>query len=117
MGFLSKYEDGTAVYRRRSQSEDDNPPSLITMEDPHGGPASIGSTFLGGGSMRDPQSSRDPASPQLQGMGGGASQNHPNFNMTSPPVPHMPHPSHPPDAVIPVEPSPMSHLNIASSTK
>lgn len=36
-GFLSKYVDETAVYRRQSQSEDDNPPSPITMEDSHGG--------------------------------------------------------------------------------
>lgn len=35
--FLSKYVDESAVYRRQSQSEDDNPPSPITMEDPHGG--------------------------------------------------------------------------------
>ncbi|EDS34691.1 mediator complex subunit rgr-1, partial [Culex quinquefasciatus] len=59
-GFLLKYEDETVVYRRLSQSEDDNPPSRITMEDPHTGPASVGSTFLGGGSMRVPQSPRDP---------------------------------------------------------
>ncbi|KAL1374654.1 hypothetical protein pipiens_017964 [Culex pipiens pipiens] len=30
-----------AVYRRRSQSEDDNPPSPIMMEDPHSVPASV----------------------------------------------------------------------------
>lgn len=36
-GFLSKYVDESAVYRRQSQSEDDNPPSPITMEDSHGG--------------------------------------------------------------------------------
>lgn len=30
--FLSKYVDENAVYRRRSQSEDDNPPSPVTME-------------------------------------------------------------------------------------
>lgn len=59
-GFLSKYVDESAVYRRRSQSEDDNPPSPITMEDPHGGPASVGgsSAFIGGG-LRAPQSPRD----------------------------------------------------------
>lgn len=34
-GFLSKYVDESAVHRRQSQSEDDNPPSPITMEDPH----------------------------------------------------------------------------------
>lgn len=32
-GFLSKYVDENAVYRRRSQSEDDNPPSPIQMDD------------------------------------------------------------------------------------
>ena len=30
--FLSKYVDENAVYRRRSQSEDDNPPSPVTMD-------------------------------------------------------------------------------------
>ncbi|KAF2885129.1 hypothetical protein ILUMI_21063 [Ignelater luminosus] len=30
--FLSKYVDESAVFRRRSQSEDDNPPSPISME-------------------------------------------------------------------------------------
>ncbi|XP_058828466.1 mediator of RNA polymerase II transcription subunit 14 [Topomyia yanbarensis] len=128
-GFLSKYVDESAVYRRRSQSEDDNPPSPITMEDPHGGPASVGSTFLGGGGMRGPQSPRDPglrfaapltppsgsnphtpASPHPQGMGG--SQSHPNFNMTSPPAPHMPHPSPSgglmPSSPLNPQPSPMA---------
>ncbi|XP_058460254.1 mediator of RNA polymerase II transcription subunit 14 [Malaya genurostris] len=128
-GFLSKYVDESAVYRRRSQSEDDNPPSPITMEDPHGGPASVGSTFLGGSSMRGPQSPRDPglrfaapltppsgsnphtpASPHPQGMGG--TQNHPNFNMTSPPAPHMPHPSPSgglmPSSPLNPQPSPMA---------
>lgn len=32
--FLSKYVDENAVYRRRSQSEDDNPPSPIQMDEP-----------------------------------------------------------------------------------
>lgn len=41
-GFLSKYVDETAVYRRQSQSEDDNPPSPITMEDNLCGPNSVG---------------------------------------------------------------------------
>lgn len=35
--FLSKYVDETAVFRRRSQSEDDNPPSPISMEVEGGG--------------------------------------------------------------------------------
>ncbi|XP_053690334.1 mediator of RNA polymerase II transcription subunit 14 [Sabethes cyaneus] len=132
-GFLSKYVDESAVYRRRSQSEDDNPPSPITMEDPHGGPSSVGSAFLGGGGMRGPQSPRDPglrfaapltppsgsnphtpASPHPQGMGGGSqgSQSHPNFNMTSPPASHMPHPSPSgglmPSSPLNPQPSPMA---------
>ncbi|KYN27989.1 Mediator of RNA polymerase II transcription subunit 14 [Trachymyrmex cornetzi] len=42
--FLSKYVDENAVYRRRSQSEDDNPPSPVTMDsDSAGGNVS----FLG----------------------------------------------------------------------
>lgn len=35
--FLSKYVDESAVFRRRSQSEDDNPPSPISMEVEGGG--------------------------------------------------------------------------------
>lgn len=40
-GFLSKYVDESAVYRRRSQSEDDNPPSPIAMEESQGGPCTL----------------------------------------------------------------------------
>ncbi|XP_050447117.1 mediator of RNA polymerase II transcription subunit 14 isoform X4 [Cataglyphis hispanica] len=42
--FLSKYVDENAVFRRRSQSEDDNPPSPVTMDSDGGG--NVGS-FLG----------------------------------------------------------------------
>lgn len=57
--FLSKYVDETAVYKRRSQTEDDNPPSPIMAIDDQGGPTSVGvsSQFLSG---RAPQSPRDP---------------------------------------------------------
>jgi mediator of RNA polymerase II transcription subunit 14 len=97
-GFLSKYVDENAVYRRRSQSEDDNPPSPIQMDD---GPALF----------RGPQSPRDsglrfaaPATPPTQSSNPhtpasphpiGQQQQHGSqhgFNMTSPPT-HMPHPS------------------------
>ncbi|XP_032682223.1 mediator of RNA polymerase II transcription subunit 14 isoform X1 [Odontomachus brunneus] len=43
-GFLSKYVDESAVFRRRSQSEDDNPPSPVTM-DSDGAGGNVG--FLG----------------------------------------------------------------------
>ncbi|XP_025271360.1 mediator of RNA polymerase II transcription subunit 14 isoform X4 [Camponotus floridanus] len=43
--FLSKYVDENAVFRRRSQSEDDNPPSPVTM-DSDGGGSNVGG-FLG----------------------------------------------------------------------
>jgi mediator of RNA polymerase II transcription subunit 14 len=127
-GFLSKYVDESAVYRRRSQSEDDNPPSPIVMDDPPSGPNSVGSSFLSSSNIRAPQSPRDaglrfaphpltppsgsnphtPASPHPIG------QNHPNFNMTSPPAPHMPHPSPgagimPPSSPLNAQPSPMAH--------
>lgn len=127
-GFLSKYVDETAVYRRRSQSEDDNPPSPITIEESQGGPGSVGgsSPFLSSG-LRAPQSPRDaglrfappitppsssnphtPASPHP--IGG---QNHPNFGMTSPPASHMPHPSPSgglmPSSPLNPQPSPMAH--------
>ncbi|KAI4496983.1 hypothetical protein M0802_007931 [Mischocyttarus mexicanus] len=42
--FLSKYVDESALFRRRSQSEDDNPPSPVTM-DSDGGGSGVG--FLG----------------------------------------------------------------------
>ncbi|XP_055376744.1 mediator of RNA polymerase II transcription subunit 14 [Condylostylus longicornis] len=136
-GFLSKYVDENAVYRRRSQSEDDNPPSPMQMEESHNPGGS--SPFLNS-SMRGPQSPRDgglrfpapitppsisnphtPASP-AHPMGGGSStgpgsvgggnqSNHPSFNsMTSPPAPHMPHPS-PGGGLMPaspLNPSPMT---------
>lgn len=35
--FLSKYVDENAVFRRRSQSEDDNPPSPVAAIDSDGG--------------------------------------------------------------------------------
>lgn len=54
--FLSKYVDESAVFRRRSQSEDDNPPSPISMEVEGGG-------FLG--HHRGPQS---PASQREPGL-------------------------------------------------
>ena len=43
--FLSKYVDESAVSRRRSQSEDDNPPSPVTM-DSDGGSGSGNVGFL-----------------------------------------------------------------------
>jgi mediator of RNA polymerase II transcription subunit 14 len=104
-GFLSKYVDENAVYRRRSQSEDDNPPSPIPQHDD--GPSSSWNS-----GMRGPASPRDsglrfaapqtppstsnphtPASPHpAQQQQPHSSQQHPNFSMTSPPT-HMPHPS------------------------
>ncbi|XP_075216285.1 mediator complex subunit 14 isoform X2 [Lycorma delicatula] len=50
--FLSKYVDESAVFRRRSQSEDDNPPSPVAMESVEG---ASGGSFLGG-HHRGPQS-------------------------------------------------------------
>ncbi|KAL9692121.1 hypothetical protein quinque_016447 [Culex quinquefasciatus] len=46
-------------------------------------------------------------------MGEGGSQNHPNFNMTSPPDAHMPHPSPSglmPSSLLNPQPSPIAHL-------
>ncbi|XP_063699988.1 mediator of RNA polymerase II transcription subunit 14 [Culicoides brevitarsis] len=118
-GFLSKYVDENAVYRRRSQSEDDNPPSP-TLEEVQGGPHSVGSSFLTSG-LRGPQSPRDPnvrftapmtppsgsnphtpASPMSQ-QHAMTGQQHPNFNLTSPPsAPHLAHPS--PGNIMPASP-------------
>lgn len=58
-GFLSKYVDENAIDRRRSQSEDDNPPSP-TVEEIQGGPASVGSSSFLSTGLRGPQSPRDP---------------------------------------------------------
>ncbi|XP_017775770.1 PREDICTED: mediator of RNA polymerase II transcription subunit 14 [Nicrophorus vespilloides] len=75
--FLSKYVDETAVFRRRSQSEDDNPPSPISMEIEGGGG---GGGFLG--HHRGPQSPAQQREPGLR-------FNHP---LTPPPSsnPHTP---------------------------
>nr|XP_022906712.1 mediator of RNA polymerase II transcription subunit 14 isoform X2 [Onthophagus taurus] len=117
--FLSKYVDETAVVRRRSQSEDDNPPSPIPMEIEGGG-------FLG--HHRGPQSPAQqrepglrfnhpltppsgsnphtPASPHTSGI--SQNQGHTNFgsspatsfsptslptNINPSPIPILPHPS------------------------
>lgn len=108
------------------------------MEDTYGGPNSAPGAGAGGSSpfltsgMRGPQSPRDgglrfpaphtppsgsnphtPASPHPTAAGSATGgQNHPNFNMTSPPAPHMPHPS--PGGLMPSsplnpQPSPMAH--------
>ncbi|XP_001354245.3 mediator of RNA polymerase II transcription subunit 14 isoform X1 [Drosophila pseudoobscura] len=134
--FLSKYVDESAAYRGRAPHEDDNPLSPIGMEDNYGGPSSVtgvsaggSSPFLGAG-MRGPQSPRDsglrfpaphtppsssnphtPASPHPSAGGGGAAQSHGNFNLTSPPAPHMPHPS--PGGLMPsspLNPQPSPHM-------
>ncbi|KAI4459735.1 mediator complex subunit [Holotrichia oblita] len=117
--FLSKYVDESAVFRRRSQSEDDNPPSPISMEIEGGG-------FLG--HHRGPQSPAQqrepglrfnhpatppsgsnphtPASPHTSGM--SQPQAHTSFgsspatsfsptslsaNINPSPIPILPHPS------------------------
>lgn len=48
--FLSKYVDESAVFRRRSQSEDDNPPSPVPLDPSEG----AGTGFLS--THRAPQS-------------------------------------------------------------
>lgn len=57
--FLSQYVDKNAMYRRRSQSEDDNPPSPMTVDNENSG-SNIG--FM---SHRGPQS---PAAQQREGL-------------------------------------------------
>nr|CAD7587621.1 unnamed protein product [Timema genevievae] len=80
--FLSKYVDETAVYRRRSQSEDDNPPSPITMDTEGGGPMS----FLGS-HRPGPQS---PAQQRETGL-----RFHPPLTPPSGSNPHTPASPHP----------------------
>lgn len=54
---MSKYVDESAVYRRRSQSEDDNPPSPVAMDSE--GSGNVG--FLGHhrGGPQSPAQQRD----------------------------------------------------------
>ncbi|XP_015606309.1 mediator of RNA polymerase II transcription subunit 14 isoform X2 [Cephus cinctus] len=118
--FLSKYVDESAVFRRRSQSEDDNPPSPVTM-DSDGGGGSVGFLSHHRGGPQSPAQQRDglrfhppltppsnphtPASPhttnisqagQHQSFGSSPAT---SFNLASPPslppnTPNMiPHPS------------------------
>lgn len=102
-GFLSKYVDENAVYRRRSQSEDDNPPSPIPQLDEGSswsgirGPASPRDGGLRFAAPQTPPSTSNPHTPASphpaqQQHSSQQQQQHPNFNMTSPPT-HMPHPS------------------------
>ncbi|XP_049856745.1 mediator of RNA polymerase II transcription subunit 14 [Schistocerca gregaria] len=80
--FLSKYVDETAVFRRRSQSEDDNPPSPVTMDSEGGG----GMSFLGS-HHRGPQS---PAQQREAGL-----RFHPPLTPPSGSNPHTPASPHP----------------------
>lgn len=91
-GFLSKYVDENAVYRRRSQSEDDNPPSPIQMDDGPTWKQSPRDTGLRFAAPATPPSNSNPHTPASPHPIGQHGTQHPNFNMTSPPT-HMPHPS------------------------
>ncbi|CAH1119203.1 unnamed protein product [Phaedon cochleariae] len=81
--FLSKYVDETAMFRRRSQSEDDNPPSPMEVEGGgflghhRGGPQS---PAPGGGQRADPAS----------GVGVGGLRFHPPLTPPSGSNPHTP---------------------------
>ncbi|XP_012256588.1 mediator of RNA polymerase II transcription subunit 14 isoform X2 [Athalia rosae] len=119
--FLSKYVDESAVFRRRSQSEDDNPPSPVTMDSE--GSSGVGFLSHHRGGPQSPAQQRDglrfhppltppsgsnphtPASPhtanisqasQHQSFGSSPAT---SFNLASPPslppnTPNMlPHPS------------------------
>ncbi|XP_037940367.1 mediator of RNA polymerase II transcription subunit 14 isoform X2 [Teleopsis dalmanni] len=137
--FLSKYVDENTAYRGRSQNEDDNPPSPVGLEDNFNNPSSVSGAGAGGSSpflssgMRGPQSPRDsslrfpaphtpptvsnphtPASPHpVAGNTTNTGQNHPNFNLTSPPAPHMPHPSPSGGGLMPsspLNPQPSPHM-------
>uniref|UniRef100_A0A146LY05 Mediator of RNA polymerase II transcription subunit 14 n=4 Tax=Lygus hesperus TaxID=30085 RepID=A0A146LY05_LYGHE len=119
--FLSKYVDESVMYRRRSQSEDDNPPSPVTLDS---GDTPTGGGFLGrgsggpgspartpgsqdppwGGALRfqaphtPPSNPHTPASPHttpnISQSQFGSSPATSSFNLASPPsLPPMPHPS------------------------
>ncbi|XP_014256171.1 mediator of RNA polymerase II transcription subunit 14 [Cimex lectularius] len=84
--FLSKHVDETVMFRRRSQSEDDNPPSPVTLDSGECGVGTPGSTggstsgFLSGG--------RGPSSPARGGGSEGGLRFHPP--LTPPSNPHTP---------------------------
>lgn len=67
--FLSKYVDETAINRRRSQSEDDNPPTPIPLDD-NPWPTPKAASPARHGPMTPPISSNPhtPASPHPVGM-------------------------------------------------
>lgn len=136
--FLSKYADESAMLRRRSQSEDDNPPSPVVMETldgARGGPSpfhpqSPAPGRGGGGSdpgglrfhhapMTPPSNPHTPASPH-PGMSQGPHQSSfgsspaTSFNLASPPS--LPPPStsainHPSPSMLPMHPSPVGGLH------
>ncbi|XP_028152767.1 mediator of RNA polymerase II transcription subunit 14 isoform X2 [Diabrotica virgifera virgifera] len=99
--FLSKYVDETAVFRRRSQSEDDNPPSPMEVE---------GSGFLG--HHRGPQS---PAGQREPGL-----RFHPPLTPPSGSNPHTPASPHTsmnqPTTHTSFGSSPATSFNLASPT-
>ncbi|KAJ3641158.1 hypothetical protein Zmor_027675 [Zophobas morio] len=117
--FLSKYVDETAVFRRRSQSEDDNPPSPVSVEvegggflGHHRGPQSPAGTREPGLRFHPPLTPPSGSNPHTPASPHTSSMNQPNthtsfgsspatsFNLSSPtslptninPSP-MPHPS------------------------
>ncbi|XP_066584073.1 mediator of RNA polymerase II transcription subunit 14 isoform X2 [Prorops nasuta] len=137
--FLSKYVDESAVFRRRSQSEDDNPPSPVTMDSDGGGGVGFLSHHRSG--PQSPAQQRDglrfhppltppsgsnphtPASPhtanisqasQHQSFGSSPAT---SFNLASPPslppnTPNMlPHPS--PSSGL-VANSPLNQMHVSS---
>ncbi|XP_046397458.1 mediator of RNA polymerase II transcription subunit 14 [Ischnura elegans] len=132
--FLSKYADESALLRRRSQSEDDNPPSPMVMESMDAGGRGGPSPFppqspvpgRGGGDpglrfhhapMTPPSGSNPhtPASPH-PGMSQGQHQSSfgsspaTSFNLASPPSLPPPPPAsinHPSPSMLPLHPSPV----------
>ncbi|BES92650.1 U1 small nuclear ribonucleoprotein C [Nesidiocoris tenuis] len=88
--FLGKYVDESVMYRRRSQSEDDNPPSPVAMDtgDPVGTPT--GGGFLGRGSGGPGSPARTPGS-QEPPWGGALRFPAPHTPPSNPHTPASPH--------------------------
>lgn len=136
--FLSKYVDESAVFRRRSQSEDDNPPSPIPMDvdgstgflGHHRGPQSPANQRETGLRFHPPLTPPSGSNPHTPASPLTASINQPNthtsfspatsFNLASPPslppninpspIPMLPHPS--PSGL--VANSPLNPLHVPS---
>lgn len=108
--FLSKYVDENAMFRRRSQSEDDNPPSPIStlMEMDHNAGTPGGGSSGPGSSSPFMSRSHQPSSPAQVGAGRS------NPHTPASPHPHLAQVGQNPTGFSPAAPNPGALSNLAS---